>query len=146
MERKKTKQKTETKGAKVTAQRKRGRGRPSKKEMIYIDGKTEAPDELSQGIEEILYSPKNPFGTNSIEELEGKMDNMSLRQMQELAVKASVFPSGNKTSLKNKIKKEFSNRFGTKDSKKVYNNSVEKPIVEPTSQLAKDIMDILNER
>lgn len=140
MERKKSKQKTEVKASAS----KRGRGRPRKKEIIYIDGKEE--NSSTEGIEELLYSPKNPFGTKSIDELESKIENMSLRQMQELAVKASVFPSGNKTSLKNKIKKEFSNRFGTKDSKNIYNTSVEKPIVEHNSQLAKDIIDILNER
>ena len=64
--------------------------------------------------------------------------------MQELAVKASVFPSGNKTSLKNKIKKEFSTKFGTKDSSRKYNNPTEQPVVDPDSTLAKDIMDILN--
>ena len=129
--------------AKAKTQTKRVTRRKTK-EIQFIDGKVEDNHELSMDIEEILSPPKNPFGTNSSDELEQKLDGMNLRQMQELAVKASVFPSGNKTSLKNKIKKEFSSKFGTKDSKRKYNSSVEKPLVDQDSKLAKDILDILN--
>ena len=36
---------------------------------------------------------------------------MSIPEMQSLAVELGVFPSGNKTTLKNKLKKEFKKRF-----------------------------------
>jgi len=114
------------------------------KEMLFVDGKVEEKHNLSMDIEQILNSPKNPFGTSSIDELEGNMEGMNLRQMQELAVKASVFPSGNKTTLKKKIKKEFCSKFGTKDSSRKYNNSVEEPVILHNSSLSKDILDILN--
>ena len=68
---------------------------------------------------------------------------MNLSQMQELAVKASVFPSGNKTSLKNKLKREFKTRFGDSGNTRL-NSQSEAPIVDPDSDLAKRIMDILN--
>jgi hypothetical protein len=120
----------------------------AKKEVEFIDGKTSAEEEhkLSMDIEAILSPPKNPFGMTSLEELENSLKDMNLRQMQELAVKASVFPSGNKTALKNKIKKEFVSKFGATGSKQKFTNAIEKPIVDPDSELAKDIIDILNER
>jgi len=115
-----------------------------KKEMQFVDGKAEDKHEVSMDIEQILNPEKNPFGTNSIDELETKMEEMNLRQMQELAVQASVFPSGNRTSLKKKIKKEFSSKYGTKDSERKYKNSIEEPVVDPSSNLSKHILDILN--
>ena len=127
-----------------TARKGKTRVKAQEKEMHFTDGKAEEQHSLSMDIEELLNPPKNPFGTSSISKLEEKLTGMNLRQMQELAVKASVFPSGNKTSLKNKIKKEFNTKFGTKDSSKKYNNPTEQPIVDPDSALAKDIMDILN--
>ena len=127
-----------------TTAKKKTATKAKEKEMHFTDGKAEDKHNISMDIEELLNPPKNPFGTASMDELENQLKDMNLRQMQELAVKASVFPSGNKTSLKNKIKKEFSSKFGTKDSSKKYNHSVEQPLVDPDSNLAKDIMDILN--
>lgn len=118
----------------------------AKKEIEFIDGKVE--DEkanLSKDIEEILQPQKNPFGTNSSSDLEEKLEGMNLRQMQELAVKASVFPSGNKTTLKNKIRKEFKAKYGTSTGERRYTSVIEKPIVED-KELAKDILTILNKR
>ena len=84
------------------------KSKSSKKEIEFIDGKVEdEKHSLSKDIEEILMPSKNPFGTNSAEELESSLEGMNLRQMQELAVKASVFPSGNKTTLKKENKKRI---------------------------------------
>ncbi|MDG1089690.1 MAG: hypothetical protein P8P37_02345 [Candidatus Marinimicrobia bacterium] len=117
-----------------------------KKEIEFIDGKVDDDKQaLSKDIEEILMPSKNPFGTNSSEDLENKLEGMNLRQMQELAVKASVFPSGNKTTLRKKIKKEFSVKFGTKDGSRKYNAPTESPIV-ADKEVAKDVMAILNKR
>lgn len=118
----------------------------NKKEIEFIDGKVEDEHHaLSKDIEEILMPNKNPFGTNSADELEFNLEGMNLRQMQELAVKASVFPSGNKTTLKKKIKKEFSVKFGTKDGSRKYNASTEGPIVSD-KETAKSVLEILNRR
>ena len=144
MPRKKTTTRTTTKAKTLPKAKTAKKARTKKKEIQFIDGKVEGEHELSMDIEEILSPPKNPFGAKSNEELEKKLEGMNLRQMQEMAVKSSVFPSGNKTSLKNKIKKEFSSKFGSKDSTKKYNSSVEQPLVDHNSKLAKDILDILN--
>lgn len=116
----------------------------AKQEIEFAHGKIEDEHKLSMDIEGILSPPKNPFGAKTTEDLEEKLEGLNLRQLQEMAVKASVFPSGNKTSLKNKLKKEFASKFGSKDSGGRYQNTVEKPIVEHDSKLAKDIIDILN--
>tara|TARA_B100000085_G_C18559127_1_gene518828 strand:- start:519 stop:974 length:456 start_codon:yes stop_codon:yes gene_type:complete len=123
--------------------------RKKKTEMEYSTGKFETVDEKqakAKSVEDLLSVPNNPFGTNSFEDLESSLEGMNLRQMQELAVKASIFPSGNKTSLRNKIRREFKVKFGTKDGSNRYDTSSESPIVDPKSKLAKEVLDILNGR
>ena len=115
--------------------------------MEYTDGKFESIEDKHKkatDIEELLSVPKNPFGTNSFDDLEEKLEGMNLRQMQEMAVKASVFPSGNKTSLKNKIRREFKMKFGSKDGGKRYNSSSDAPILDPDSKIAQEVIQLLN--
>jgi hypothetical protein len=122
------------------------KSKKANKEIEFVDGKVEDEKHaLSKSIEEILMPKNNPFGTNSEAELDESLEGMNLRQMQELAVKASVFPSGNKTSLKKKIKKEFSIKYGTKDGSRKYNAPTESPII-ADAELAKDVLSILNKR
>jgi len=124
---------------------------PKKKQsqkLEFIDGKVDEATEKhkkSKTIEEILQTTKNPFGTNSITELEERLEGMNLIQMQELAVKASVFPSGNKTTLRNKIKKEFKTKYGTSSGEKRYTSSSESPLIQD-AKIAEEVMRILNER
>lgn len=114
-------------------------------DMEYIDGAIHDENhEKSKSIEEILVKKKNPFGTNSIDTLEEMLEGMNLRQVQELAVKASVFPSGNKTSLKNKIRKEFKNKYGTKEGGVRYTSTTESPVAEEA--IAEKVRNILNSR
>ena len=122
------------------------KSKKANKEIEFVDGKVEDEKHaLSKSIEEILMPKNNPFGTNSEAELDESLEGMNLRQMQELAVKASVFPSGNKTSLKKKIKKEFSIKYGTKDGSRKYNAPLESPVI-ADAELAKDVLSILNKR
>ena len=53
----------------------------------------------------------NPFKTTKEDQFEKNVSDMSVPEMQSLAVELGVFPSGNKTTLKNKLKKEFKKRF-----------------------------------
>jgi hypothetical protein len=139
---------TKTKAKTTTKTRRASKPRTKKPvEMEYTNGKfedVEEKHEKAKGIEELLALPKNPFGTASYEELEASLEGMNLRQMQELAVKASVFPSGNKTSLRNKIRREFKVKFGSKDGAKRYTSESQAPIVDPESKLAKEVLEILN--
>tara|TARA_R110000824_G_scaffold182512_5_gene363449 strand:- start:1298 stop:1693 length:396 start_codon:yes stop_codon:yes gene_type:complete len=121
--------------------------RTSKKtidEIEFADGRIEDKQKTATDIESLLaVRGRNPFGTAIVSDFEGKLGEMNLSQMQELAVKASIFPSGNKTSLKNKLKREFRSRFGS-DGEAVFNSQSEAPLMDPNSSLAKEIMDILN--
>jgi hypothetical protein len=112
-------------------------------EVFLANGKIEQDHDLAKDIEDILNAPRNPFGVESLENLEERLASMNIREMQEMAVNASVFPSGNKTTLKNKLKKEFKTKFGSLN-RPLHNSQVEKPIVDPDSEVAKDIIDILN--
>lgn len=81
--------------------------------MIFADGQLTEEKEKLQSLEEIL-NPNvghNPFKTNKEDEFEKNVADMSIPEMQSLAVELGVFPSGNKTTLKNKLKKEFKKRF-----------------------------------
>lgn len=116
-------------------------------ELEFMDGKNHDEDnhQLAKDIEDLLMPDTNPFGTNSMEDLESMLEGMNLRQVQEVAVKASVFPSGNKTSLKNKIKKEFKMKYLTKDGGRRNYATSENPVVKD-KVLAEEISNILNGR
>lgn len=84
-----------------------------KKDIMYTDGKSHAVDEKSKlrDLEEVLnpLASHNPFKAKSREQFDGRMADMTLPELQSLAVEVGVFPSGNRTTLKNKLKKEFAN-------------------------------------
>lgn len=80
------------------------------KTPLYTDGKAAAASEIEKirDLENLLRpNIENPFGTDNQEKFEEDLANMNLTDLQSLAVSAGVFPSGNKTTLKNKLKKEF---------------------------------------
>ena len=67
-------------------------------------------DQVSRAreLEELLGIPKiNPFKTNDKKVFQEMLQDMNLTDLQAFAVKVGVFPSGNKTVLKNKIKRAF---------------------------------------
>jgi len=84
------------------------------KKMQYTDGRAAQIDQKQKirDLEELLNpaSRHNPFKASSEEELEGNMGDMTIPELQSLAVELGVFPSGNRTTLKNKLKKEFRSR------------------------------------
>jgi len=68
----------------------------------------EAKVNEARELEKILgFAKANPFNATSEEDLERSFSDMNLTDLQTLAVKAGVFPSGNKTVLKNKLRKNF---------------------------------------
>jgi hypothetical protein len=86
------------------------------KKLLFIDGKTaEATDDKARlrDLEKLLNPSAlhNPFKVTSAEDLDKKLADMSLPELQSLSVEVGVFPSGSKTTLKNKLKKEFKNRM-----------------------------------
>ena len=107
--------KTTTKQAKTKAQKAVAKKPASKEKKIqYTDGKAAQADEKQRvrDLEDLLNpaSKYNPFKASTEEEFEGNMGDMTIPELQSLAVEVGVFPSGNRTTLKNKLKKEFRNR------------------------------------
>ena len=88
------------------------------------------------------FKEKNPFGYNSEKEFAEAMDQMMLTSLQEIAVKAGVFPSGTKAMLKTKLKKAYL-QYTTGGSNKVV--QVTNPIVDPESEKGKNLLKIINE-
>ena len=77
--------------------------------LRYSSGKIEdGTIEKIQEVEEILgVKDVNHFGTNDINVLEAQMKEMTLADLQNLCGKVRLFASGNKTQLKDKLRKEF---------------------------------------
>tara|TARA_A200000159_G_scaffold149481_1_gene158047 strand:+ start:9955 stop:10377 length:423 start_codon:yes stop_codon:yes gene_type:complete len=71
---------------------------------VYEDEDTNKTRKLEEILEVAV---TNPFGTSSQKVFEENLANMNLSEMQEVAVRAGIFPSGNQTMLKNKLKKAF---------------------------------------
>lgn len=108
----------------------------------YADGKDDDRKNVAKTVEQLMaVKSRDPFKLASGESFEEAVNNMSLSQLQEIAVKSGVFPSGTKATLKNKLLKEYENRsegrYGAPSSSK--------PIVDPKSAQAKKILKILND-
>jgi hypothetical protein len=99
---------------KVTKKSVRARKPKSKKEKLnkltQTNGKVYEDEDTkkTRKLEQILdVAVTNPFGTSSVKVFEENLANMNLSEMKEVAVRAGIFPSGNQTMLKNKLKKAF---------------------------------------
>lgn len=91
---------------------KRGRGRPKKnqKKLETLDQAHGMDERIKKAkeLEDLIgLSEINPYGTSIASEFEARLNEMALVDMQEMAVRAGVFPNGNKTSLKSKLLKGF---------------------------------------
>lgn len=110
-----------------------------KTEMEVADGRSEI--EAAESLESLIgIAKRNPFQMSNGSDFESSLAGMNLTEMQELAVKAGIFPSGTKTTLKNKLLKEYKARSMGKYKKA----TVEKQAVDPNSQAAKDLLDLIN--
>jgi hypothetical protein len=92
-----------------TTPKKRGRSKKSKlDDLAFADGKKESRVRRAEELEKLVgISDVNPYGTTIASVFEKKLQEMSLVDLQALAVKVGQFPSGTQTSLKNKLKKAF---------------------------------------
>lgn len=114
----------------------------AKKTMQYADGRDESNESLAQTVESLMsVRKKDPFKLSSGENFADAIGGLTLSQLQEIAVEAGVFPSGTKTTLKNKLLKEYENithgRYGA--------SSRTETVVDPKSEKAKEILKIINE-
>ena len=67
---------------------------------------------------------------------------MTLTDLQGLAVNVGILPSGNKLGLKTKIMKAFKSHGGAGAG---YNIGWQRPLIDPSSQAAADILKISRE-
>ena len=104
-----TKRKTKTKA--TTAKTRKTPAKKASKEMMYTDGKAavQTEEERLNDLEKILNPAalSNKFGSQTEADFETKMADMTIPELQSLAVSVGVFPSGSRTTLKNKLLKEF---------------------------------------
>ena len=112
------------------------------KELQFTDGKKTDIEDIKD-LEDLLgVKQANPFGTTNMEILEERMKEMGLSDLQAFAVKIGILPSGNKLSLKNKIKRQFKSHAGAGSA---YHIGFQKPLVDPNGPEAAEILKILSE-
>jgi len=114
-----------------------------KKTKYKADGKTnDSRIQKQKEIEDILQmNGSNPFGAESEDDLKEKLSEMSMIDLQNLAMKANVFPSGSRSTLKNKLIKAYKARSQGKGMSRAL---ITEPVVDPSSKNAKRALEILN--
>ena len=111
------------------------------KDLKIADGRTDL--EKVKDLEELLSVKQvNPFGTTNKEVLEEKMNEMTLTDLQTFAIKIGILPSGSKLSLKNKLLRAFKSHAGAGAG---YNTGFNRPLVDPNSKAAAEILKISQE-
>lgn len=112
-------------------------------DLQQTNGKTyENQVSRARELEEVLGIPKiNPFKTNDKRVFEEMLKDMNLTDLQAFAVKVGVFPSGNKTVLKNKIKRAFDSSLYGKGSVQIMG---EPQKLDPNNPKHKSVIDYLN--
>ena len=130
-----------TTSKKVTA-KESAKGSKTKLDKLQVaDGKSEL-DQIKD-LEDLLgVKQSNPFRTTSKAVLEERMGEMTLTDLQTMAIQVGILPSGNKLTLKNKIVRAFKSHAGAGAG---YNIGFQKPLVDPSSDAAAEILRISNE-
>jgi len=92
-------------------------------------------------LEDILGIAKiNPFKTNDKRVFKEMLEEMNLTDLQAFAVKVGVFPAGNKTVLRNKIKRAFESSLHGKGSVQVMGEPIK---LDPSNPKHKEVIDYL---
>tara|TARA_B100000989_G_scaffold102200_1_gene74712 strand:- start:27554 stop:27973 length:420 start_codon:yes stop_codon:yes gene_type:complete len=121
----------------------KARKQPKLEDLQQTNGKN-YEDQVAKAreLEEILGIPKiNPFRTNDKRVFADMLQDMNLTDLQSFAVKVGVFPSGNKTVLKNKIKRAFDSSLHGKGSVQVMGEPIK---LDPSNPKHKQVIDYLN--
>lgn len=127
---------------KIVKSKKQENAKKDQSVQEFADGKNHiaAEAEHARNLESMLTrKTRNIFAAESLEAFESSLASMQLSQMQELAVKAGVFPSGTKFTLKNKLIKAY-RQYIQGSNKSI---QVTKPIVEPGSKKEQELLKIL---
>ena len=132
-----------TKTSKSTASRKStAKKKVSLDSLQQTNGKT-YEDQVAQAreLEDILGIAKiNPFKTNDKRVFKEMLEEMNLTDLQAFAVKVGVFPAGNKTVLRNKIKRAFESSLHGKGSVQIMGQPMK---LDPNNPQHKEVIDYL---
>jgi hypothetical protein len=137
MANKKTTTSKSTASKKTTAQKK-----VSLDSLEQTNGKS-YEDQVAKAreLEDILGIPKiNPFKTNDKRVFKEMLEDMNLTDLQSFAVKVGVFPAGNKTVLRNKIKRAFESSLHGKGSVQIMGEPMK---LDPNNPKHKEVIDYL---
>ena len=135
---------------KTTSKRKASAKKPRKKtvakkqseleQLNLMDGKLEV-DKVRELEELVGVDQTTVFKTNDLEVFKDDLSDMTLTDMQALAVEAGVFPSGNRSALKQKLVKEFVSQ--TKGRR--YTTGEQKPIIAPSDPQFDKVKKLMSE-
>lgn len=132
-----------TKTSKSTASRKStAKKKVSLDSLQQTNGKT-YEDQVAKAreLEDILGIAKiNPFKTNDKRVFSEMLQEMNLTDLQSFAVKVGVFPAGNKTVLRNKIKRAFESSLHGKGSVQIMGEPMK---LDPSNPQHKEVIDYL---
>ena len=126
---------------KTTAKKGTARSKKKLDKLQVADGESDL--ERIESLEDLLgVKQTNPFRTTSKTVLEARMSEMTLTDLQALAVNVGILPSGNKLSLKEKIGRAFQSHPGAGAA---YNIGFQRPLIDPSSDAAAEILRISSE-
>ena len=110
--------------------------------LQQTNGKTyEEQVAKARELEDILGIAKiNPFKTNDKRVFKEMLEEMNLTDLQAFAVKVGVFPAGNKTVLRNKIKRAFESSLHGKGSVQIMGEPMR---LDPNNPEHKEVIDYL---
>jgi len=132
-----------TKTSKSTSSGKLAKKKKSNLDSLQQTNGKSYEDQVARAreLEDILGVAKiNPFKTNDKRIFEEMIQEMNLTDLQSFAVKVGVFPSGNKTVLRNKIKRAFDSSLHGKGSVQVIGEPMK---LDPNNPKHKELIDYL---
>jgi len=114
------------------------------KDPMQAHGKIEEENSRKSIYDLMNTKTVNPFGTSNATKFEDEMAQMNMHDLQRLAIKVGIIPSSNRTTLKNKLRREFNRYCGGQLSEKAYKAQQQNgPTVTPGSDVAKNIQKLL---
>lgn len=132
-----------TNSSKSKTSKKAKASKPALESLQQTNGKNyEQQVARARELENILGTKKiNPFKTNDKKVFGDMIKDMNLTDLQALAVKVGVFPAGNKTVLKNKLKKAFDQSLYGTGSVQIVNKPKD---LDPKNKKDRIVLDYLN--
>lgn len=129
----------------TTSKSKASKPKQTKLENLQQTNGKSYEDQVSKAreLEDILGVAKmNPFKTNDKKIFSEMLQDMNLTDLQAFAVKVGVFPAGNKTVLKNKIKRAFDSSLYGKGCIQIMGEPIN---LDPKDPKHKKVIDYLND-